>query len=106
MQCEYYSMEGLSQLLSTIRTCKRLYNSELELTGILITMYNGRLTLSEQVLEEIKKYYADKLFKVPITRSVKLSEAPGFGCPVYYHDKRCKGAAEYLAIAKELASRI
>ena len=69
-------------------------------------MYNSRLLLSLQVMNEMKKHYNDKLFSTQISRGVKVSEAPGFGCPVYYHDKRCKGTNEYLAVAKELASRI
>lgn len=106
MQCEYYALEGLSQLMHTIRKIKQLYNSELEIVGILITMYNGRLILSAQVVAELKKYYADKLFTTAISRNIKLTEAPGFGTPVMYHDKFSKGAAEYHEIAKELIERI
>lgn len=106
MQCEYYALEGLSQLMITIRKIKQLYNSELEICGILITMFNGRLILTMQVISELKKYYSDKLFKTPISRNVKLSEAPSFGTPVYYHDKSSKGANEYLEVAKELLTRI
>ncbi len=106
MQCEYYALEGLSQLMLTIRKIKQLYNPELEICGILVTMFNGRLILTMQVISELKKYYSDKLFKTPISRNVKLSEAPGFGTPVYYHDKSSRGAAEYLEVAKELLDRI
>lgn len=106
MQCEFYALEGLSQLTVTINRIKANFNSSLNITGILITMYNPRLLLSLQVINELKKHYSDKLFSTQISRGVRVSEAPGFGCPVYYHDKRCKGANEYLAIAKELASRI
>jgi chromosome partitioning protein len=106
MQCEFYALEGLSQLTVTINRVKANFNPSLNITGILITMYNSRLLLSLQVMNELRKHYSDKLFSTPISRGVKVSEAPGFGCPVYYHDKRCKGAAEYLAVAKELASRI
>ena len=106
MQCEFYALEGLSQLTYTINRIKTNFNPSLNITGILITMYNSRLLLSLQVMNELKKYYSDKLFSTQISRGVKVSEAPGFGCPVYYHDKRSKGAAEYLAVAKELASRI
>lgn len=106
MQCEFYSLEGLSQLMITIKRIKRLYNSNLSVTGILVTMYNGRLLLSMQVLSELKKHYADKLFSTEISRNVKLSEAPGFGKPVYYHDRKSKGSQEYMAIAKELKTRI
>jgi chromosome partitioning protein len=106
MQCEFYSLEGLSQLVLTINKIRQTYNKTLNVTGILITMYNGRLVLSNQVMAELKKHYKDKLFKTPISRGVKLSEAPGFGMPVYYHDKNCKGTAEYMAVAKELLGRI
>ena len=106
MQCEFYALEGLSQLTVTINRIKASYNSKLNITGILITMYNSRLLLSLQVVNELNKHYADKLFSTHISRGVRVSEAPGFGVPVYYHDKRSKGAAEYLAVAKELASRI
>lgn len=106
MQCEYYALEGLSQLMLTIRKIKQLYNPELEICGILITMFNGRLILTMQVISELKKYYSDKLFKTPISRNVRLSEAPSFGTPVYYHDKSSKGAQEYLDVAKELVQRI
>ena len=106
MQCEYYALEGLSQLMITIRKIKQLYNPDLEICGILITMFNGRLILTMQVISELKKYYSDKLFKTPVSRNVKLSEAPSFGKPVYYHDKSSKGANEYLEVAKELLERI
>ncbi|MBQ4091073.1 MAG: ParA family protein [Clostridia bacterium] len=106
MQCEFYALEGLSQLTFTINKIKSKFNPNLNITGILITMYNGRLLLSLQVMNELRKYYKDKLFSTQISRGVKVSEAPGFGCPVYYHDKRCKGTNEYLAVAQELATRI
>ncbi len=105
MQCEFYSLEGLSQLMLTIKQVKKLYNPSLEITGILITMFNGRLNLSAQVLDEIKKYYADKLFKTTVVRNVKLSEAPSFGEPIIYYDKGSKGARAYMDIAKEILER-
>ncbi len=106
MQCEYYSLEGLSQLMISIKKVKQLYNPALSITGILITMYNGRLNLSTQVLAELKRYYADKLFKTPVVRNVKLSEAPSFGQPIFYHDKYSKGSLAYMEIAKELVGRV
>lgn len=106
MQCEFYALEGLSQLMITINRIKRLYNADLNVSGILITMYNGRLLLSMQVMAELSKHYGDKLFDAKISRNVKLTEAPGFGKPVYYHDKNSKGSKEYLEVAKELAVRI
>lgn len=106
MQCEFYSLEGMSQLLNTVKKIKSIYNPSLQIVGILLTMYNGRLTLTGQVVEELKKYYADQLFKVPISRSVRLSEAPGYGEPICYHDPYGKGSLEYAAVAKELMMRI
>lgn len=106
MQCEFYALEGLSQLMITINRIKRMYNPELAITGILITMYNSRLLLSMQVISELQKHYSDKIFRTRISRNVKLTEAPGFGRPVYYHDKSSKGSKEYLDVAKELATRI
>ena len=106
MQCEFYALEGLSQLMITINRIKRLYNPDLNVTGILITMYNSRLLLSMQVISELKKHYEDKLFDTKISRNVKLTEAPGFGKPAYYHDKHSKGSKEYIEVAKELVTRI
>lgn len=106
MQCEFYALEGLSQLMITINKIKRLYNPDLTVTGILITMYNSRLLLSLQVISELKKHYEDKIFETKISRNVKLTEAPGFGRPAYYHDKHSKGAKEYIEVAKELVTRI
>lgn len=106
MQCEFYSLEGMSQLFNTIKKIRQLYNPQLQLVGILLTMHNGRLTLTGQVVEELKKYYADKLFKVPISRTVRIAEAPGYGEPICYHDPYGKGSLEYAAVAKELMLRI
>lgn len=106
MQAEFYAVEGLSQLITTTKRIKKLYNEDLNIVGILITMYNKRLLLSMQVMDELQKYYPDKLFNTCISRNVKLSEAPGFGKPAYYHDKHSKGAGEYLDIARELITRI
>ena len=106
MQCEFFALEGLSQLMFTISRIKTHYNKELNVAGILITMYNNRLILSTQVINELRKHYSDKLFETTVSRNVKLSEAPSFGAPVYYHDKRSKGSNEYMNIAKELAERI
>ena len=106
MQCEFYSLEGMSQLLNTIKRIRAAYNPNLQVVGILLTMYNGRLTLTSQVVAELKKYYADKLFRVPISRTVRISEAPGYGEPICYHDPYGKGSLEYAAVAKELMLRI
>ena len=106
MQCEFYSLEGMSQLFNTIKKIRTLYNPTLQIVGILLTMYNARLTLTGQVVAELKKYYSDKLFKVPISRTVRISEAPGYGEPICYHDPYGKGSLEYAAVAKELMLRI
>lgn len=105
MQCEYFSLEGLTQILSTVKQVKRLYNPDLSLVGILITMHNGRLNLSVQVLDELKKHYADKLFSTPVSRNVRLSEAPSFGMPIQYYDKYSKGSSAYDDIAAELLEK-
>lgn len=102
IQCEYYALEGLSQLMNTIRRVKRQYNNMLELEGVLLTMYDGRLNLTQQVVEEVKKYFPRKVFKTVVPRAVRLSEAPGFGQPVMYYDKSSKGAQAYQELAKEL----
>lgn len=106
MQCEFFALEGLTQLMMTIKKIKKHYNANLDITGILITMYNGRLNLSTQVLDELKKYYADKIFRTPVVRNVKLSEAPSFGEPILYYDKYSKGCAAYSDIAKEILERL
>jgi len=106
MQCEFYSLEGMSQLFNTVKKIREIHNPGLQIVGILLTMYNGRLTLTSQVVAELKKYYAELLFKVPISRTVRISEAPGYGEPICYHDPYGKGALEYAAVAKELMLRI
>ena len=105
IQCEYYAMEGLSQLMSTVRQIKRLYHETLELEGVILTMYDGRLNLTQQVVGEIKKFFDKKLFSTPVPRGVRLSEAPSFGLPIQYYDKRSKGALAYDALAKEFIKR-
>lgn len=105
MQCEYYALEGLSQLTVTISKIKKMYNPSLSLCGVVITMFDGRLNLSAQVLEEIKKHFPGKIFKTPVPRNVRLSEAPSYGKPVLYYDKHSKGACAYMEIAKELIER-
>ena len=104
--CEYYSLEGLSQLTQTIRQIKKLYNPSLELLGVLINMYDGRLNLTVQVMDEIKRHFADKLFRVPIPRNVKVSEAPSFGQPITEYDRSSRGAVAYTLVAEELIKRL
>ena len=105
MQCEYFALEGLSQLMMTVRRIKKRYQPRLALTGILVTMYNGRLTLSTQVMAELEKHYGEALFKTTVSRNVRLCEAPSYGKPVWYYDKSAKGAKEYLRVAEELLAR-
>lgn len=101
IQCEYYALEGLSQLMSTVRQVKRLYNSHIELEGVILTMYDGRLNLTQQVVEEVKKFFPNKVFKTVVPRNVRLSEAPSFGQPVMYYDRLSKGSSAYEELAKE-----
>ena len=105
MQCEYYAMEGLSQLMASVRQVKRLYNPTLELEGVVLTMYDGRLNLTAQVVNEIKKFLGNKLLATAIPRAVRLSEAPSFGMPIQYYDKRSKGADAYEKLCKEFLKR-
>lgn len=101
IQCEYYSLEGLSQLLSTVRQVKRLYNEQIEIEGVLLTMYDGRLNLTMQVVNEVKKHFPQKVYKSVIPRNVRLSEAPSFGQPIQYFDASSKGAIAYAELATE-----
>ncbi len=105
IQCEYFALEGLSQLMSTMRQVKRLFNPTLEIEGVLLTMYDGRLNLTQQVVGEIKKFFGKKLYSTVITRSVRLSEAPSFGLPIQYYDHRSKGAQCYNDLAEEFIKR-
>ena len=102
MQCEYYALEGLSQLMATVRQVKRLYNARIDVEGVLLTMYDGRLNLTLQVVDEVKKFFPKKVFKTVIPRNVRLSEAPGFGMPVLYYDRVSKGTAAYCELAEEM----
>ena len=102
IQCEYYALEGLSQLMNTVRRVKRQYNEQLDLEGVLLTMYDGRLNLTQQVVEEVKKYFPKKVFRTVIPRSVRLSEAPSFGMPINFYDKRSKGAKASNELAEEM----
>lgn len=102
IQPEYYALEGLSQLMNSVRIIKRRYNNHLDIEGVLLTMYDGRLNLTQQVVNEVKKYFPKKVFSTVIPRGVRLSEAPSFGMPVMYFDKGCKGAAAYNELAKEV----
>ena len=105
IQCEYYALEGVSQLMTTIRAIKKRLNPAIEIEGVLGTMYDGRTNLSIQVLDEVKKFFPDKLYKTIIPRNVRLSEAPSFGEPIIAYDKHSKGALAYVDLAKELIAK-
>jgi len=102
LQCEYYALEGLGQLLKTIRLIKQSLNPQLEIEGILLTMFDGRNNLSHQVADEIKKHFKEKVFKTVIPRNIRLSEAPSHGKPVLLYDIHSKGAESYLNLAREI----
>lgn len=105
IQCEYYALEGLSQLMNTIRQVKRLYNPLVDLEGVLLTMYDGRLNLTQQVVTEVKRFFPQKVYASVIPRNVRLSEAPSFGKPVYYYDRNSKGSMAYDEFAKEFLKK-
>ena len=105
IQCEYYALEGLSQLMATVRQIKRLYNPYIDLEGVLLTMYDGRLNLTQQVVEEVKKFFPKKVYTTVIPRNVRLSEAPGFGKPVLYYDRGSKGSTAYIELAQEFLGK-
>lgn len=101
VQCEYFALEGLGQLINTINLVKKHLNKEIEIEGALLTMYDIRTNLSNQVVKEVKKYFDDKVYKTVIPRNVRLSEAPSYGMPITVYDPRSKGAKSYIKFAKE-----
>lgn len=105
LQCEFYAMEGLSQLLRTVRLVKERYNPGLAVEGILLTMYDGRNSLSRQILRQVKDYFGSRVFETIIPRNVRLSEAPSYGKPALLYDRNCVGSRSYLELAKELLGR-
>lgn len=105
LQCEYYALEGLSQLLGTVRTVKQYYNEHLELEGVIFTMYDSRLKLNQQVMDEVEKFFPGKAYKTRIPRSVKLAEAPSFGEPVIYYEKYSKPSFAYKKFADEFLKK-
>ncbi len=102
IQCEYYALEGVSQLVATIKKVKQVLNPELDIEGILMTMFDSRTNLSMQVVEEVKKFFPNKVYKTLVPRNVRLSEAPSFGKPIIYYDASSKGAESYLDLADEI----
>ena len=106
IQCEFYALEGLSQLLNTVRLVQRNLNPGLEIEGVLLTMYDRRLNLSKQVAEEAREYFGSRVFETAIPRNVRLAEAPSFGQPIVTYDVTSAGAQGYLALARELMERL
>ncbi len=106
IQCEYYALEGLGQLLNTVRLVQRHLNKGLEIVGILMTMYDSRLNLSKQVVNEVNSFFKDKLFKTYIHRNVRLSEAPSFGKPALLYDANSTGAQNYMSLTEEILQRV
>lgn len=102
VQCEYYALEGLGQLINTINLVKKHLNKDLEIEGAVLTMYDMRTNLSNQVVREVKRYFDDKVYKTVIPRNVKLSEAPSFGMPISLYDPKSKGARCYEKLAREV----
>jgi chromosome partitioning protein len=105
VQCEYYALEGLGQLLNTINLVKKSLNEPLEIEGVLLTMYDSRLRLSNQIMDEVKRYFGDKVFTTVIARNVRLSEAPSFGKPIILYDAVSTGARNYMELAQEFLRR-
>jgi chromosome partitioning protein len=106
IQCEYYGLEGISQLLNTVRLVQQNFNPRLAINGVLLTMYDSRLNLCRQVAEDAKEYFGAKVFVTPIPRNVRLAEAPSFGKPILLYDVQSVGAKSYLAVAQELMRRV
>ena len=105
IQCEYYALEGLSQLMNSVRYVKRKLNEHIYIEGVLLTMYDGRLNLTQQVVREVKQFFPKKVFGTVIPRGVRLSEAPSYGAPIMYYDKSCKGSEAYLSLAQEMLNK-
>ncbi|MFC1898613.1 ParA family protein [Candidatus Cloacimonadota bacterium] len=105
IQCEYFALEGVSQLLTTIRLIKNGLNPDLNIMGIVLTMYDRRLNLSQQVAKEVRRYFQEKVFNTIVHRSIKLSEAPSFGKSIFHYDIKSPGAISYLGFAKEVIAR-
>ncbi|GAB4329736.1 MAG: AAA family ATPase [Calditrichia bacterium] len=104
IQCEYYALEGLSQLINTVRLVQKHLNEDLEITGVLLTMYDNRLNLCNQVANEVRNFFKNKVFQTVVSRNVRLSEAPSFGLPIIMYDATSTGAANYMKLAEEILS--
>ncbi|NLW55982.1 MAG: ParA family protein [Firmicutes bacterium] len=102
IQCEYYALEGLSQLMQTLQLVQKFFNATLEIEGVVLTMYDHRTNLSQLVAEEVRNYFKEKVYQSIIPRNIRLSEAPSHGVPINLYDEKSKGAEAYLALAKEV----
>jgi chromosome partitioning protein len=105
IQCEYFALEGLGKLLNTIKSVQKIHNEALDIEGMLLTMFDSRLRLSNQVVEEVQKHFTDMVFETIIQRNVRLGEAPSYGESIINYDVSSKGAANYLSLAKELITK-
>jgi chromosome partitioning protein len=105
IQCEYFALEGLGKLLNTIKSVQKIHNPNLDIEGLLLTMYDSRTRLSNQVVEEVQKHFSDMVFKTIIQRNVKLSEAPSFGESIINYDATSKGAVNYIDLAQEIIKK-
>jgi len=105
IQCEFYALEGVGQLINTVQLVKKSLNKNLQIEGVVMTMYDFRTNLSNEVYDEVKKFFNDKVYKTTISRNIRLAEAPSFGLPIMLYDEKCKGADAYKALTKEFLSR-
>lgn len=105
LQSEYFALEGVSQLMSTIALVRQHLNPNLKIEGVVITMYDGRALISKQITAEIKKFFKDKLYEIIIPRNIRLAEAPSHGLPIMLHDPKCVGARAYEALTEEFLSK-
>ena len=105
IQCEYYALEGLSELISTLKTVRRKYNNYLDIEGVVFTMYAGRYNLTLQVVEQVQKYFGDKVYQTTIPRAIRISEAPSYGQPINYYEPKGKGSEAYMDLAIEFVKR-
>ncbi|NMM62041.1 ParA family protein [Clostridium sp. P21] len=105
IQCEFYALEGVGQLVNTIQLVKKSLNKNIEIEGVIMSMYDGRTKLSNEVVNEVRKYFKDKVYDVTIPRNIRLAEAPSFGLPIMLYDDRCRGAEAYENLTKEFLRR-
>ncbi|GIM28974.1 sporulation initiation inhibitor Soj [Clostridium polyendosporum] len=105
IQCEFYALEGVGQLINTIQLVKKSLNKNLQIEGVIMTMYDSRTNLSNEVLKEVEKYFKDKVYKTTISRNIRLAEAPSFGLPIMLYDDKCKGAEAYESLTNEFLGR-